>query len=29
LQRDWVTGRRPPSLKSAEKSARYKLRPRR
>jgi hypothetical protein len=29
LQKDWVTGSRPPSLKSAEKTARYRLRPRR
>jgi len=29
LQNDWVTGNRPPSLKSAERSARYRLRPRR
>ena len=28
LQKDWVTGNRPPSLKSAEKNARYRLRPR-
>ncbi|HYZ94950.1 MAG TPA: hypothetical protein VE566_04265 [Nitrososphaeraceae archaeon] len=29
LQKDWITGRRPPTLKSADKSAKYKLRPRR
>jgi hypothetical protein len=29
LQKDWVTGKRPPSLKSAGKTARDRLRPRR
>ncbi|MDQ3838563.1 MAG: hypothetical protein M3297_04770 [Thermoproteota archaeon] len=29
LQKDWITGRRPPSLRSADKNARDRLRPRR
>jgi hypothetical protein len=29
LQKDWVTGKRPPSLRTASKSAKYRLKPRR